>query len=150
MHKYKLIPMQSTYWTIVILFRFKDLDFLSLPHTFESESILEASVFAHIFNSVKCRPLDDDFNYHQESILHSYHPERYAFPSFSVVLYLYSLAAFRIWYPVPHRLRCRLGLHRKGIAFVNILTISITLVLVTVTEGRRLVVTLALVGDAIV
>ncbi|KAJ3524170.1 hypothetical protein NMY22_g11122 [Coprinellus aureogranulatus] len=49
---------------VILLFHFKGLDWPNLPHTFEGERtlktlVLNAFVFAQIFNSVDCRHLDN-------------------------------------------------------------------------------------------
>jgi len=65
---YKMILMQSIYQILIILlFHFKGLDFLGLPHTVQGERTLttlvfNAFVFAQIFNSINCRRLDNKLN----------------------------------------------------------------------------------------
>ncbi|KAJ3524313.1 hypothetical protein NMY22_g11051 [Coprinellus aureogranulatus] len=65
---YDMILMQSAYQiTIILLSRFKGLDWLNLPHTLEGERTLKTLVFnafglAQTFNSVNCRRLDNKLN----------------------------------------------------------------------------------------
>lgn len=65
---YKMILMQSVYQiTIILVFHFRGLQFLNLPHTAVGERTLKtlvfnAFVFAQIFNSVNCRRLDNKLN----------------------------------------------------------------------------------------
>lgn len=99
---YKMVLMQSAYQIIVILlFHFKGLDLLNLPHTFEGERTLKTLVFntfvfAQIFNSVNCRRLDDRLN-----IFESITKNRY----FAIITLIGTLSSlFLRWYISPNSL----------------------------------------------